>query len=115
MDFPQSKRQRTREEPIIFAVDDIDGVMFLHNDPVVVSLAIFKYVKESWWIIECVKKILVDNESSANILFYDAFSWMGMPKDCLRWVNTPLISYSGDAIPIEGIVTLPMIAGQALK
>ena len=57
------KRQKT-EEPITFTEEDTQGVQFPHNDAVVVSLNIANYA---------VRRILVDNESSADILFYDAF------------------------------------------
>ena len=53
------KRQRI-EESITFTEEDARGVQFLHNDAVVVSLIIANYD---------VRRILVDNGSSADILF----------------------------------------------
>lgn len=106
MEIHQHKCQRIGEELITFFVDDANGVLFSCDDSMIVFLAISIYD---------VKRILMDNESSADILFYGAFSLMGLPKDCLCRVNTSLISFSREVIPIEGIVTLLVIIGQALK
>lgn len=62
-----------------------------------------------------IKRILVDNKSSVDIFFYDAFFKMGLSRDHLQRANTPLISLSRDDILVEGIVTLLIIAGRVLK
>ena len=61
-EFP-SKRPRT-EDIIAFADDDLQNVQVPHTYPVVISLIIANHD---------VKRILVDNGSSADILYYDAF------------------------------------------
>lgn len=78
--------------------------MFPHDDPMVFSIIISNYA---------VRRILVDDASFTDILFYDAFFKMVLPKDLLQRTDTPLISFSRDAIPIKGIITPPMIANQA--
>ena len=80
------KRQKIEkiEEPITFTEEDTQGVQFPHNDAVVVSLNIANYD---------VRRILVDNESSADILFYDAFSRMFALDDHLRTICSPLIGF----------------------
>ena len=64
----QSKRSWI-ENVIAFADDDLQNVQVPHVDPVVISLTIANHD---------VKRILVDNGSSKNILYYDAFSRMSL-------------------------------------
>ena len=85
------KQQRT-EESITFA-EDAWEIQFLHNDAVVVSLNIADYD---------VCRILVDGESSADILFYEAFSKMSILDGRLGPINSPLVGFTGDAVPVEG-------------
>ena len=60
-------------------------------------------------------RILVDNESLADILFYDAFSKISIPDDHLGSVNSPLVGFTGDAMPVEGMITLTVVAGRFSK
>ena len=99
------KRQKV-EEPITFTEVDTQGVQFPHNDAVVVSLNIANYD---------VRRILVDNESSADILFYSAFSRMATLGSHLRPICSPLIGFTGDAVPTEGMIALTVTAGQHPK
>lgn len=48
-----------------------------------------------------VQKILVDNESSIDILFYDAFIRMNLSDNQLRRVSTPLVGFSRDIIRVK--------------
>ena len=72
------KRQRA-EKPITFTEEDARGVQFSHN-VVVNSLNIEDYD---------VHRILVDNESSIDVLSYDAFSKMLISDSQLRLINSP--------------------------
>ena len=67
---PQSKKARVQHS-IAFSYDDLKGIRTSYDDPMVISLVIAKHD---------VKRILVDNESSADILFYDAFQRMKLPS-----------------------------------
>ena len=62
-----------------------------------------------------VRRILVDSESSADILFYDAFSKISILDGRLGPISSPLVGYTGDAMPVEGIITLSVVAGRYLK
>ena len=96
------KRQKI-EEPITFTEEDAQGVQFPHNDVVVIFLNIANYD---------VRRILVDNRSSADILFYNAFSRMSILDGHLRPISSPLVGFTGDAVPVEGMITLTIAAGQ---
>ena len=85
---------------------DTQGVQFSHNDAIVVALDIANYD---------VRRILVDNESSADILFYSAFSRMATLGGHLRPICSPLIGFTSDAVPTEGMIALTVTAGQHPK
>ena len=57
-------------------------------------------------------RILIDNGSSADILFYDAFSKMSILDGRLGPISSPLVGFTGDAIPMEGVITLTVAAGR---
>ena len=58
-----------------------------------------------------VHRILVDSGSSTNILFYDAFSKISIPDDRLGPISFALVGFTGDAMLVEGVITLTVVAG----
>ena len=78
-----SKKAQT-QDTIVFTDEDLRKVRTPHNDPVIVSLIIANYD---------VKRILVDNRSSVDILFYDAFQRMQIPYGQLQKINAPLVGF----------------------
>ncbi|KAK6117276.1 hypothetical protein DH2020_048987 [Rehmannia glutinosa] len=78
----RGKRPQT-DESIRFTDEDLEGILTPHDDPMVVSLTIANYE---------VKRVLVDNGSSIDILFYDAFE----NRELLKPVKTHwLVSRGG--------------------
>ena len=55
--------------------------------------------------------VLVDNGSSANILYYLAFQQMGIDRERLVPTNTPLVGFGGTRIFPLGVVTLAITVG----
>ena len=86
---PSPKRLKTVDDVITFSENDLQGVQASHNDAVVVSSTIAKYD---------VKRILVDNGSSTNVLFYAVFSRMDLSRYRLHEVSSPLIGFTGDSV-----------------
>lgn len=80
------------------------SVWISHDDAIVVSLSIINFD---------VRCLLIDNGSSVDILFYDAFSRINLPRDHLLRTSSSLVGFSRDGVLVEGTITLPMIMGQA--
>ncbi|GAV77941.1 LOW QUALITY PROTEIN: hypothetical protein CFOL_v3_21409, partial [Cephalotus follicularis] len=102
---PHSKRLRTGgdEEVISFSEAD-EGVRLPHDDPVVVTLLVELFT---------MKRILIDNGSSADILYKHAFDQLRMPADQLKPVKTPLVGFAGETIHPLGSINLSVVAGTA--
>ena len=84
-----------------FSDDDVTGVQTPHNDAIIIFMIIAKYD---------VKRILMDNESSADVLFYGIFQKINL-ADQLKQVGTPLIDFSENFVTVEGEITFPVTAG----
>ncbi|XP_056843060.1 uncharacterized protein LOC130495653 [Raphanus sativus] len=72
-----------------------------HHDALVISLTIANCL---------VKRILVDNGSSSNIIFHSAFADLGLEPTALTRKATPLIGFSGEVKQTLGDVLLPVYA-----
>ena len=73
------------------------GVKQPHNDPLVIMLNIEGFNT---------KRILVDNGSSADIIYLPAFQQLKLDLKRLRPFDSSLISFNGDKVYPKGIVTL---------
>ncbi|GAV65353.1 hypothetical protein CFOL_v3_08868, partial [Cephalotus follicularis] len=103
---PHSKRLRIGgdEEVISFSEADYEGVRLPHDDPVVVTLLVELFT---------MKRILIDNGSSADILYKHAFDQLRIPVDQLKPVKTPLVGFAGETIHPLGSINLSVVAGTA--
>ncbi|XP_042515328.1 uncharacterized protein LOC122089694 [Macadamia integrifolia] len=58
-----------------------------------------------------VKRILVDNDSLADILFLEAYQKIGLSKEKLKKVEKLLQGFSGASVKVEGSIELPVRVG----
>ena len=58
-----------------------------------------------------VHKILVDNGSSVDILYYQAFQKMGLKVSNIKPSSNPVYGFTGDSITPVGVISLPMTMG----
>ena len=56
-------------------------------------------------------RVLVDNGSLANILYYPAFQQMGISKERLIPTNAPLVGLGGTKVLPLGAITLSVVVG----
>ena len=74
-----------RESPVIeFSEEDARRLHHLHDDALVVSIRIEDYNMH---------RVLVNNGSSADILYYPAFKQMGIGRERLIPTNAPLVDF----------------------
>ncbi|KAK3024735.1 hypothetical protein RJ639_044672, partial [Escallonia herrerae] len=93
MSQPPSKKPKAVPLPTIsFSEDDLKNVKTPHDDPLVITIKAGNFD---------VRRVLVDNGSSAEVLFYDAFKKMNIPMDHLRKMDTPLYGFSNHPVTIE--------------
>ena len=85
-----------------FNEEDAKGVKQPHNDPLVIMLTIEGFNT---------KRILVDNGSSADIIYLPAFQQLKLDPRRLRPFDSPLVSFNGDKVYPKGIVTLTVTIG----
>ncbi|GAV79572.1 hypothetical protein CFOL_v3_23037, partial [Cephalotus follicularis] len=100
----QQQQPRGDEEVISFSETDYEGVRLPHDDPVVVTLLVELFT---------MKRILIDNGSSTDILYKHAFDQLRIPADQLNPVKTPLIGFAGETIHPLGSINLSVVAGTA--
>ncbi|XP_056688713.1 uncharacterized protein [Spinacia oleracea] len=83
--------------------DDSDSVdtQREHHDGLVISLPIGNAL---------IKRILVDNGSSANVLFLEALQEMGLEEKNIVRRSTVLVGFSGEALRTVGEISLPTYA-----
>ena len=90
-------------EPTISFIDnDARRLHHPHDDAIVIILTIANCTT---------RRVLVDNESSADILYYLAFQLMRVSKELLRPVNMPLIRFRGMKVLPIGTISLPVVVG----
>ena len=87
---------------IEFSEEDARRLHHPHDDAIVVSIRVGDYN---------IHRVLIDNGSSANILYYPAFQQMRIDKEWLVSTNTPLVRFKGTKVYPLGVVTLPVTVG----
>ena len=99
----RSPRERTTdEEAIMFMKDEAERIHYPHDDAIVITLLIADYTT---------RRVLMDNGSSADILYFPAFQQMRLGRDCLCKVNSPLVGFGGMKVQPVGTITLPVVRG----
>ena len=81
------KPKKSQSEPgsIVFIKADLEQVQHPHNNPLVIHLWVQNYD---------VKKILVDAESSTEVMYYDIFEQLNLSKVDLRPAQAPLVEFN---------------------
>ena len=99
----RSPKTRTPDEQAItFTDEDALRIHHPHDDAIVITLLIADY---------STRRVLVDNWSSTDILYYPAFQQMNLRRDQLRTVHSPLVGFDGMKVQHVGIITLPVVVG----
>ena len=84
-----------------FSEEDARGVKQPHDDPLVIMILIEGFNT---------RRVLVDNGSSADIIYLSAFQQLKLDQRRLCPFDSTLVSFSGDKVYPKGIVTLTVTA-----
>ena len=87
---------------ITFSDSDLEGCQHPHDDPLVVRAVVAN---------KTVHRVLVDNRSSADIIFASTFDNMGIGRERLEPVNTHLRGFSGEKVLPLGSIQLVLTLG----
>ena len=87
---------------ITFLDSDLEGCQHPHDDPLVIRAVVAN---------KTVHRALVDNGSSADIIFTSAFDKMGVGREKLEPVNTYLQGFSGEKVLPLGSIQLVLTLG----
>ena len=86
---------RVNNTTINFTEKDAQQLHHPHNNALVINLSIVDFN---------IQRVLVDNGSSIDILYYPAFQQMRIDKERLLHSDTPLVGFSGIKVfPIKTI------------
>ena len=58
-----------------------------------------------------VKRVMVDQESAAEIMYLDLFKGLGLKLEDLTTYSSPLVSFEGKMVVPKGQIRLPVQAG----
>ncbi|XP_023922314.1 uncharacterized protein LOC112033772 [Quercus suber] len=91
------------DNPLIgFSEEDARHLHHPHDNGLVVSIQAGDYNMH---------RVLVDNSSSADILYYLTFQQMGIDREQLVLTNAPLVGFGGMRIFPLGVITLAITVG----
>ncbi|XP_077248252.1 uncharacterized protein LOC143887894 [Tasmannia lanceolata] len=85
---------------ISFSYADLNDVILPHNDALVITMLIASFE---------MPRILVDNGSSADILYYHTFKQLGIKDNLLKPSSTKLYGFAGEVVRVVGSIELPVL------
>lgn len=93
-----------RREKLVFGFSDEDyeGVYLPHSDALVVTMVIANHK---------IQRVLVDNGSSADILYKSTFDLMKIDKEKVSVVRYPLVGFAGEQVMLLGLIDLQVTIG----
>ena len=81
---------------------DMEGCQHPHDDSLVIRVVVANKI---------IHRVLIDNGSSANIIFASAFDKMGIEREKLEPVNAHLLGFSGEKVLPLGSIQLVLTLG----
>ena len=90
------------DQIITFSEDNARGIHQLHDDALVVTMTIAGFIT---------RRVLIDNGSSADIIYLPSYQQIKIDKERLRLIDIPFVGFTGDKVKPSGIVSLMIEAG----
>jgi len=88
---------RRRMAPIVFIDDDFHDLDHQQDDPTVITVEIENYA---------VKKVLVDQGSSVDILYWATYQKLQLPNTAMVPYDKPIYGFSGEQVSTRGYIDL---------
>ena len=88
-----------------FLDEDKIGTIQSHDDALVITLRIRGYD---------VKRVMVDQGSAAEIMYFDLYKWLSLKAEDLTPYSSPLVSCEGKVIIPKGQIRLPVQTGSEM-
>jgi hypothetical protein len=101
-----SKVWKKKSLILTFSNEDEAGVSLPHDDALVITMTVANHG---------VHQILLDNRSSANLLYWPVFQQMKMDREIIRPLQSLLVGFYGEIVQLVGMVTLLVTVGIILK
>jgi len=83
--------------PITFTDDDFHGLDYQQDDPMVITVEIENYA---------VKKVLVDQGSSVDILYWAIYQKLQLPDTTMVLYDEPIYGFSGEQVSTRDYIDL---------
>ena len=103
-DINQDPKRAKVEIPLVMGFSDEDkiGTIQPHDNALMITLRIGGYD---------VKRVMVDQGSTAEIMYPDLYKGLNLKPEDLTPYNSPLVSFEGKLIISKGQIRLPMQTG----
>ena len=100
-DTNQDPKRARVELPLVMGFSDKDniGTIQPHDDALVITIRIGGYD---------VKRVMVDQSSTAKIMYPDLYKGLNLKAEDLTPYSSPLVSFEGKIIILKGQVRLPV-------
>ena len=98
-DQPPTKRMKSQLKPIAFDDKDLEGTIQPHDDALVITAWIGRFL---------VKRVMIDQESRADVMYPDLFKGLGLKNQDLAKYDSPLVSFDGKVVIPQGQISLPI-------
>ena len=79
--------------PITYGEADLEGMSQPHNYALVVTSRVSRFL---------VKRVLIDQESGAEIMYPDLYKGLGLKPDDLSKYDTLMVGFNGKVVVPEG-------------
>lgn len=106
MEYTKKRSHFDSHEPISFTTEEMEDIATDYNEPMVITARLGDYD---------MKRILVDQGPSSNILYFQAFERLGIPLRALQPFKDPLIGFAGNKTPAEGTLEMRLTLGMPPK
>ncbi|KAJ1383904.1 hypothetical protein SESBI_42974 [Sesbania bispinosa] len=91
------EQERPSHPPMTFSDDDFKGITPHEHDPMVIEVTMATHK---------VHRVLLDQGSSTDIMYWSTFMRLGLAQELLLPFSRAMIRFAGDSVEVKGYVDL---------